>query len=148
MIELALGLTVYGATIVPAQDALGSITGPGTIYGYEGTSARERAARARDEIIVLYAGMAADRVFCGTPFEVEASGAGSDHNQAWELVRFCSRRRGGYVGDVVDERKIISLQRRAIREVRKNADAIRRVVSLLMERGTLSAAEIAEAAKI
>ena len=144
--HIVLGLWPISATIVTESDSLGHVMSPNPIFGYEGTVARDRAARARDQIVTDYAGLAAEHVFCAVPFSFEEGakhGAWGDHRRAWELLlRHVPVRRANFVGDEAYDAALIRLQRRALKLVRAHRSAIERVTQLLLKRKTLTGEEI------
>lgn len=145
VIAAVLDLHVNGVTIIRREGSLGCTTSPNPIYGYEGSGKRDRQGRARDSIVTLYAGLAAESLFVGTPFSFEEDaehGAWNDHEVAWELLREVHVRGSSFVGDDSYCRALERLQRKAKALVKQHRDAIQRVASALIERRTLKHEEL------
>lgn len=134
----AVGLHVDEVSISPGEDYLGRCTGPNAIYGYDVPATRSGQSKlARDQAIVLYAGLAAENLFFGVPFAFDDSakhGAWSDHDQARALMgRHYSRR---------NPNAMLNVQKASRRLVCKHRAAIARLAELLIVRRTIRGAEL------
>lgn len=143
---LSYGFAPKYVTIEADAEANGHVLSPHQVVGYEGGGQRERQRRAVEGIIGCYAGLAAEHVCCGVPFSFDEGaehGAWDDDANAWSLLCDYVHVRGAvFIGDDRYDAKLERLRRDALRFCKANAPTIERVARAILERRTLTGADV------
>ncbi len=139
--HLHFGHDVLQVTIEDDSEAAGHVY----TYGLMMYEPRHRKTLVREHIIVCYAGGEAQRRITPSvePWHVE-----DDEAQAFDLLRECPPRGVSYVGDDAYCARLEQLRSEARRLVGRLWPEIERIAAALLERGTLSGAELRQVCEL
>jgi ATP-dependent Zn protease len=138
VVARVLGIPAYDVTIVEGDDLLGAASFDNPVYDWSREDGSKIKA-ANNFASAAYAGVAAER-------EILNSGVTSDsddHRKAQDCLAWAGAVKGAsFVGDDRFDRHEANLRKKAAALVHQHRSAIERLASALLERETLSGAEV------